>query len=366
MKSILLILLLFSLNTYGLNSPLYPEDGSLPINKWFYSSSRVKPQTLNKIESAMRREGIEPIVFDKYEWMQDILFFNQSGQFVELANIPASDEYFPDVTMGVFESYGSFGELTKITAEEFSQFTSDQDYLVHTFLEGGATITGKLENGEDYIIFYEERFNAFSKFFRRGENINSTRVEIMNVIAKDLSIKVENLILLDSKSGSEHLDLYIKALPGGVLLIDDPESRVDWVRKALPKDSIVLKNIEAYELGENYSWRKNNYKKKIKHVTKQLKNKFKVIPVVGRYFEYYTNVNGVTTAQEKINFFNGISGINPDGKQFYITNRSLKASDLEEDWRRILGNFGFDKKNIHFPGEYSNGAGLDCMGSPSL
>ena len=374
MNKIPLLVLLITLcaSAFSMQYSLYPEDGSVEMNYWYYSGGQsgpqIKKEVIEDIEKAFRSEGVEPVVFANYSWMQDILFFDEVGNFVELANLPLNEEYYDGLTMGVFESFGwGSAELTRVSGDDFFPYDKKVKSLSLAFLEGGATITGKFANGESYLIAYESRFNGMAKAYRDLMSNSADTEEIHNYLANDLNVKPENLIFIPTKAGSEHLDLFMKALPGGVILIDDPSRRVEVASSALKNSSSnTLNNIMAYEEGDNYSWQKNNYKKKINLVTSLLEKKFKIISITGRFFEYFTNVNGVTTGQELINFFNGVSGVNKQGNPFYITNMAENDPELEDYWSKELSVLGFDSKNIHYPGEYSNGSGLDCMGSPTI
>jgi len=368
------IFLTFVINSsvMALSTPLYPEDGSMNMNYWYYSGGssgpRVPAKIINAIESSFTKEGVIPVTFPKYVWIQDILFFNQTGQFVEMPNLPLNEDYFSDVTMGVFESFGwGAGELTRLSKEDFQLFDKTSEQLAITFLEGGATITGKFKDGADYVIVNQSRFDDISIAYRDMINSNASNDEILTFVTNELKIKKENLFLINKKAGTEHLDLYMKALPGGVLLLDDPDSRLEIAKKFLKStDSNVLNRIRAYEENPHNSYGKMNERRRVNIIKELLGDKFEIHLVSGRFFTYYTNVNGVTTYQERINFFNGVSGLNKSNRPFYITNDALDAKGLEDYWSEQLLKFGFAKENIHYPGDYSNGSGLDCMGSPSL
>lgn len=355
------------INSFALDVPLYPEDGSMRMKNWYYSGGnagpKFNPKTITDIEDAFQSEGVIATQWPAYPWMQDILFFDQEGNFVELPNIPPYEEYFSDVTLGIFESFGEFtGELTRLNANDFRQNPIKKvNGLSVTFLEGGATITGKFKDGSDYIILTESRLENI----KRAYGSLKTTEETINVVASDLGIKKENIILISKKVGTEHLDLYMKALPGGVILLDDPHSRLETAKEWLvPLE--VINQVDAYENGNVYLYKKKTYKKKIKLVKEMLDKRFEVHLISGRYFQYYTNVNGVTYAKEHINFFNGVAGLNNNGEKFYITNKAPGAPELQNHWKSVLQRYGYKGHHVHFPGEYSNGSGLDCMGSPSI
>lgn len=374
MKAITILYVLFTAisSAFALESPLYPEDGSMPMNYWYYSGGihppLFKPGTIDNIEKAFNDEDVRPVILSKYSWIQDLLFFNQNGDFVELPSLGDNENYFPDVTMGVFDSYGwGGGSLTRLSSEEFSLYDKSIDSLDSVFLEGGATITGKFSDGSNYIIMYQARFNAISLAYKELRNPRATDKEIFKAFASDLKVSKKNIILLPLKAGTEHLDLYMKALPGGVLLLDDPTLASKVANKYLKSNnSKKLFSINAYLKKDRYTSKKNHYLKKINIVKSVLEKRFTIEMVAGRFNEYSTNSNNYTGPQELINFFNGVAGINKNGEKFYITNEAEGAVELEQYWSSILQKHGYKAKNTHYPGEYSNGSGLDCMGSPSF
>lgn len=373
MISLLIFLITLSLKAYALKSPLFPEDGSIKFDYWYYSGGksgpRINPVTIDAIEKSFHLEGITPVIISNYPWMQDILFFNQDGDFVEQPDLPIDPSYFLGLTTGVFEDLGWSGELTRLSSNDFSQISQSNqrsiDKLKMAFLEGGATITGRFSNGENYLITTSKRFEGIKNSYQDLVNSSANDKEVKSFLAQELLIKEDNLILLDPRIGTTHLDLYIKALPNGVLLIDDQRTTLEITKKYLENDNLIRKNIIRYQETENLIHRRKSELKRLEIARKQLSQKFKVIPILGRFYEYYEAHGEILRIREKINFFNGVSGINPNGKSFYITNQASGALGLEKYWIEKLKIFGFAENNIHFPGEYSNGSGLDCMGSPA-
>ena len=73
-----------------------------------------------------------------------------------------------------------------------------------------------------------------------------------------------------------------------------------------------------------------------------------------------------TELEKRANFFNGILGKNKDLQNFYITNAGDGISVLEGYWTSIMQKHtSISKEHIHFPGNYSTGAGVDCQGAPA-
>lgn len=370
-QTILIIFLaLFSLKATLADSPgLFPEDGSMPISKWYYSGGKtgpkIPPSIISDIESAFLSEGIQPIVFPHYEWMQDILFIDQNGDFLELASFATIGRYFDDLTLGVFEDEGWSSKINKLREIEFSPFLQDNEIkkLNHTFLEGGATISGKFASGENYLITYQERFD---RLILAGKERNKTLndEQIMSLILEELNLKASNLFLIPQTAGSEHLDLFMKAMPNGVLIIDDPFARGEILTSLLEStQNNEYQKMLNFEIDPNLVYKRNTYLKKIRIVNEILKDRFKIISFSGRFFQNEPTSIGSIYTRELVNFFNSVSGSN-QSNSYFVTNKAHKAPELEAIWSEFLKeNFAIEAQHIHFVGEYSGGSGLDCMGT---
>lgn len=360
----LLLIVSFTSSGSSIDGGLFPEDGSMPFSRWFYSKGKSSPKSIEEITTTFKQEGIKTISFPHYDWMQDILFFDQAGNFIEMARIPAQSAYFDDFTLGVFEDEGWGGRLTKLRQDEFSHFPEiGIKNLSHTFLEGGATISGKFATGENYLIITQERMDKLITAYTHTIDSQKSPAEVLEIIATELKILKENIFLIPAKAGLEHLDLYIKAMPNGVILLDDPAAKTSLIKNLYEetKNPEYLK-ILAFEESKNYQARKNVYNTKIELVYNLLTPKFRVIKVPGRFFQMEEANYGITYLEEKINFFNGVYGENQN--KFFITNKAQKTPELEHFWKRFLADqFNINEQNIHFIGDYSSGAGLDCMGS---
>lgn len=352
----------------AISGGLFPEDGSQAMKYWYYSGGKTGPRVplvvIQNIEAAFRNEGIEPVVFNHYEWMQDILFFDQEGSFVELADLPVQSAYFDDLTMGVYENEGWASKLNKLTNKQFDRFGDiSQSKLDYTFLEGGATISGRFSNGQNYLITYQDRID---RLVLANQNMDSslTRQDIINRICLELNIEQKNLFLIPKIAGSEHLDLYMKAMPDGVLIIDEPSMRIEMVKSlSQSTQNPEYTNILNYEETDRYEYHKSFYLKKINIVVEYLASTgaFKIIRFPGRFFSVYEMDYGISYKRELINFFNGVSG-----QEFYITNKAPKTLELEKRWTDFLNQkFNISLQRIYFVGEYSDGSGLDCMGAGS-
>ena len=334
----------------------------MKMTSWVYSGGKTGPQISDDevlaIENAFRSEGVEPIVVPQYEWMQDMLFFDQNQNIVELALHSTGDGDDQDLTMGILNNEWGQNEINYVEYEGLKHIARGRIQLKNIFLEGGQTITGKFENGDNYIIMYEQRFKGMlSQLTRKQPDLNLNQLK--EIVGLELNVKAENIILLPATIGSEHLDLYMKALPNGIILLDDPSARLSVVNNLEGK---FYEEIRLYESMSDFLSTRQRYIKKIKIVKDILEEKFKVYPIAGRFFSYTAYHDSFSYKSELVNFFNGVSGHNDN--QFYITNHARGNSDLEKYWASNLEKFGFDASHIHFVGSYSSGSGLDCMGSP--
>lgn len=348
-------------HTFALNGGLYPEDGSMQMNKWYYSGGQKGPiipqNVLLDIESSFKKYEVEAVKVDEYQWIQDILFVDQKGNLVELAKIPNDSDYYDNLTMGVYDLDWSIGTILRFNNR--LKYVPLGSQLKYSFLEGGQTITGKFKNGKNYLIMYQSRFESMMGPYSDEMSLD----EMKKLVANELKLEPQHLYLLPPHIGSEHLDLFMKAVEGGTILIDDPDLRRSVLDRLSPSD--FINSIYAYENDKKiHQFKKSQQRKKLKVITKILEKDFKVIPVAGRFF-HIESKNDYKWVSEFVNFFNGVSG-NFKGQKFYITNRANGETQLEKAWEHTLSKFGFKSSNIDFPGIYSNGSGLDCMGTPSI
>lgn len=372
-----LLLLISSIELLGGVSPLYPEDGSMGMNKWYVSPDAlmIKDHEFKRIENAFNKEGVEVVDFNfPYEYTQDISLFDQDGKFVH--NYTAlDDEYLGGLTMGVAREHGRYIDLLVVGHGHLKKQAIPSGRTIALMLEGGGVITGQNAEGEDYLILRGDRFSSSVRHYREVLFPGSTEEEAKAYFAESLGIKAKNLIPLKRVMGA-HLDTYMKALPGGVILLNDP-SKALGVLKELYKKSrsrterkFIKLRIEAHERF-NSGYKHKNLTKNYDKVEKILSRHLKVVRVAGIFYQTdwvrsWDGSKGNVYEREEVNFFNAVSAVKEDGSQFYIGNEAKDTPSLEAYWADTLVPYGFPKSQIHFPGIYNPGNGIDCFGTPSL
>ncbi len=350
---------------------LFPEDGTQTIKKWYYSpnilSDFYTDSEWTAVLSSFKKYGITPINAQMGDYFQDLALFTRNGELVlqhfpvynsELT--PRYEMYFKGFTQEIFTppDWGTNYEVNLLTLENTANLKLIKKQLTHAFIEGGASISGRFPNGDDYLIVNHSTFLGMKYYYEDLFKGEIGEDELIQKIENEFNLKPGNFIYLVGSSHT-HLDTYMKALPNGLILIDAPEQKLAMLTQL--RKYTGNKGIDSYILYEN-QYRVTNYKYVVKKSKEQLKKRFKVVEVPGVFSRIYTNENGHTGPLEDINFFNGVSG-SYQGRQFYITNKAILVPELERFWKMQLRNYGFI--DVEFPGVYKVNAGLDCIGAPS-
>ena len=362
MKIMTLFSLLVCLNgvTSAGAQALFPEDGSQKIGTWYYSYRHMPEGVIQAFE----KEGARATRLKyPYFYLQDISVFDDQGAFLFQG---PSVGYGSDLTMGVYEKMGSYSETKRVSWTDITGIISNTGQLNLAFFEGGGLISGRFANGEAYVIMNYMRYDhlKYAADFpvETQEELNAYH----QALAKDLRVKPENLIVIrDPRFINQHLDLYIKALPNGVLLIDDPTQALNvlnTLQVQSPESQKALDLMKVFYTSDRFKDRRQRYEDHIQGVKESLQKYFKVVSVPARFFSVEAE-NG--NFEDHVNFLNSVSSINSENKNYFITNRSPLVPELEDFWAQKLKPFGFAAQNIHFVGSYSDGAGLDCYGVPS-
>lgn len=352
---------------------LFPEDGSQAINKWFYSEKEIrymyKEDEWQSVLQAFMSEGITPINTKVGSFFQDLAFFDNKGNLL-IQHFPENHEsseydyekYFKGFTMEIFErgDYGQSPKVNLLREGALGRFGVNSRVLKNTFLEGGASISGRFKNGDDYLIVNHSAYLGMKYYFEDRYFSTISETEIKNLVESDLGLLPGNFIVLEGTSHI-HLDTFIKALPGARILIDSPAKKSELLRKLFKK----TKNKEYLNyLSVNENNKNIFYEKAIKKSINILRDRFEITEIPGVFSRRIKQNNSLWKTKD-INFFNGVSGLNKAGKDYYITNMAVDTPELEDFWTDQLKAFGFSNEHVHFVGRYKGNAGLDCMGSPS-
>ena len=354
---------------------LFPEDGTLEIKKWYYSPNEISyvykdEDHFDDVLNAFRSVNIEPINTFIGHFFQDIGLFDIDGNLV-LQHVPiyspssgaihSYDRYFSGFTMEVFTppDWGDNYIVNLLRPDDARSLGLGFKELRTTFIEGGATISGRFNNGDDYVIVNHSTYLGMKYYFEDTISRNISESQVIEIIERELSLKAGNFIYLKGTS-SIHLDTIMKALPGGKILLDDPNLKVELLQRLkASSNNEVISNYLNYE-----SDHLNTFQNKaLFKAYEQLKDRFDVYRIPGAFTRMKTS-NGFSYPLKDINFFNGVSGSYNDS-QYFITNKASLVPELEAFWTGELVKLGFDKSLIMYPGVYRGNAGLDCLGSPS-
>tara|TARA_Y100000780_G_scaffold232594_1_gene268393 strand:- start:63159 stop:64301 length:1143 start_codon:yes stop_codon:yes gene_type:complete len=354
---------------------LFPEDGSQAIGKWYYSEKEIRylyedDKEWEGVLNAFESEGIQPINSRMGSFFQDLAFFDTEGRLI-LQHFPKRQsgdayeyrEYFGGFTQEVYMpwDWDHEEEVNLLTKESSKKLGLESIQLKYAFIEGGATITGKFKNGDDYLLINESSLISIHKYYKDKISEDITKEEVLRLLEQDFSLRPGNFIVLNGTS-SHHLDTFIKALPGGRILVDSPDIKISLLKDLMSKTNNP--EIGKYLKGEQELINQDHYDYKvIRRAKKQLDERFEVIDVAG-VFSRVTPINGHDQRVTDVNFFNGVSGSNESGG-YFITNKAKVAPELEKAWKEQLKSKGVPFDRYHFVGRYKGAAGLDCMGSPS-
>ena len=354
---------------------LFPEDGSQAIGKWYYSEKEIRylyedDKEWEGVLNAFESEGIQPINTRMGSFFQDLAFFDKEGRLT-LQHFPKRQsgdaheyrEYFGGFTQEVYMpwDWDHEEEVNLLTKESSKKLGLESIQLKYAFIEGGATITGKFKNGDDYLLINESSLISIHKYYKDKISEDITKEEVLRLLEQDFSLRPGNFIVLNGTS-SHHLDTFIKALPEGRILVDSPDIKISLLKDLMSKTNNP--EIGKYLKGEQELINQDHYDYKvIRRAKKQLDERFEVIDVAG-VFSRVTPINGHDQRVTDVNFFNGVSGSNESGG-YFITNKAKVAPELEKAWKEQLKSKGVPFDRYHFVGKYKGAAGLDCMGSPS-
>jgi hypothetical protein len=351
---------------------LFPEDGSGKISSWYYSPAIESYNEFAATKSSFEKLGIRPVqlpIF--YKWVQDISLLNQNGDYLNQADIPHDDKIAINLTMGVYGDPYENLPLTILNGED-ADFKSRQ--MENTFVEGGELISGFFADGEGYAIIRDTVLERARRLISYKKNPLDwkdkslvSKQEAINAIAKDFSIQTENIFVIKAPG---HIDLYMKAMPQGVLLIQSTQEVKQLLKKlsmqldlSLEERSTYRKLHTYYEEGfkqfdlngkmyANTEMEFEDHSFQFDEMAKNLSHRFKIVRVAG--------LIKLQPSGRHINFLNSVSGISPKGQKFYFTNHAKELPALEYYWRQMLIANNYSDVFVEFPFLSTNGTGLDC------
>lgn len=346
---------------------LFPEDGSQPIELWYFNAKFLPheiPATRQaEFFAAFARHGIELRDTQHfYRWTQDLLFFDQRGRMLIQKKPGNNLEFFKGLSTGVLEEEGSWFRFIHMNGDGWPHADVEQRKLRYALLEGGSTISGRNSKGQDYVILTQHRFEGMKAYLRSLYPLDSER-QLKKRLALDLAILPQNLYVLPSEAGSGHIDVYMKAMPGGVLLLDDPATNLaklqSWYKET--GDQALRGYIEYYQNTNN-----DHESQRLIAARNYLEKYFEVIPLNAR-FRRIQRAGGNQFVTTDVNFFNSLSGTDPEGRAFFITNAAESSPVFIEKLRVFLHDrFGILPDNVHAIGRAGDGSGINCFGSPSV
>lgn len=365
---------------------LFPEDGSQRVEVWYFSA-RVLENNLRAdiawrevyadMYFAFKAEGVEmrDIGYD-YDWVQDIALFDKLGNLILMAPMPERSDVLLELTEGVYNDALAKPKLERLSETNAHQLGIPQRSMRYTLVEGGEMISGRFKNGRPYAILRDavrRRTQAYYAWLHK-KPLSSTQATAL--ISRDLGIPATDLIFINLDA---HVDLYIQALPGGRVLVQDHKLTLPVLRTLVKRSKEKDEKTRLQAMVKLYSR---------PHLPQQTTNAV-IMPVAYDKAEALSldvaaialakrfSVRRVTgifrepirtfpfRVEDRINFLNGVTGRNHRGRVFVVTNRGGNINILHAYWVKVLQAEGVRKQNIHFVGEYNDGAGLDCMGAPA-
>lgn len=356
-----------------------PEDGNMLVRNWYYGNISDKDSEKQLRDIAVK-EGFSLKPMNEYnEYIQDMAFFSESGELILNANMPLEDEILYGLTRNIFDNPDGVPELNVLTARNAKTINRPCRQMEWTFLEGGGVISGKLTNGETYVVITDDGIERTKAFWKQRNKTEISDEQAIALIAKDLGIKEQNVFSVPVKG---HIDLVMMALPGGKIVLNDPSQTVSTLEEILKDESVpdVEKKrlrgiIKFYKDGFQrhfndgrpmgtvlYPFRKDQQNELV-HIEKRLKDRLEIIKVPGAMREVTDMTNSTGTFSDQINFLNGFVGKNSKGEVFVITNRADGLSSLEKFWKKKLSTLGVQPEHVYFPGKYSMAQGVDCWGA---
>jgi hypothetical protein len=224
---------------------------------------------------------------------------------------------------------------------------------------------------------------------RTGAVLNSQdETETRLALAKDLGVALNRLLVLDMGG---HLDTQIKALPGGVVLIQDPTRIVETMELLSARSESGSLEQRTYERvariyrdgHQRYDhagrpigtpsrpWGSSSEAQLAAAIALlQSDPALRVVPVMGQFGDL-SDERRSWIWDWRNNFFNAMTGLTPDGRVFWVGNRTRMASkpagrlpQLEAYWSEVLRQHGVDPDLIRFWGRFDGAGGVNCTGFP--
>ena len=369
----IIALLNLASSVYGSSSPLFPEDGSSVVRKWYYSESNrhfKDPIRWKKIEAIARTHKFQLMNIGPFhEWVQDVLLFDTKGSFVAQAPYPFIPGGESDLTADLTFGVANEDQLLRVTTDYAQTYwklkTSE---MATTFIEGGGLITGVNRDQLPYAIITTDVLGRARAFIKYRDGADPGVEKAKALVALDLKVDLERLYVVDSSS---HIDLLMFPLPNGKILLNDPRkvsaALKSLTSKATEIEKIILdRMISFYEKGHARSGQFPYHQTDLNTLDKielALEKDFEVIRVAGVFNDWET---GSYLKDDRINFFNGTQGLDPEGTHWVMTNEAKNLKILENYWAEIIRQHSTHREvEVYFPGIYSSGAGLDCSGALS-
>jgi hypothetical protein len=385
------------------SAPLFPEDGSQFFSKWVTSAGGVKViEQASRFYRFLKDNDIEIVRLPiEYEWIQDLSFSFQDGSVALQVLVPGLYEGAEPSYSNRYRGWWGFHEpdflanLTRgvLTEEEgwlrlHPKHLTDLGWaskrLDSSIVEGGDLISGVDALGIPYALVSSTtvaRTQAFLKL--------SDAKRAKEALAQDLGLEVDQIVVLDLGG---HLDTQVKALPGGVILIQDPDRIIPTLEVLASRASPDSAERKAYEMSlrlHRYGHQRYNFRgepmdspvmpwslssaAQSQKAIAQLGNdpRFRVMPIMGRFASIEDEKTSWSMTWYN-NLFNAISGQNKRGEGFFIGNRTRLESDpdqtlpqLEQYWTEQLRTAaGLKPERIRFWGRFDGAGGANCTGFP--